>query len=98
MGFEEITEQMLDYAFKHENYRRFMDLCYFHLSNWYWSEKTEMVAESIEIYKDLSRRKRYIFVDIESYCLSCIIDEKMPEEKKVVDILTKYHNPEPLPF
>tara|TARA_R100000655_G_scaffold72819_2_gene111310 strand:+ start:458 stop:871 length:414 start_codon:yes stop_codon:yes gene_type:complete len=94
----ELQHQMMEYAFRHEDYRKFMDLCYTYLCNWYWAERAEMVEVDIEIYRTTSNQKRGIYCDIERHVMTCIIDKLQPSEKRIEQIARSAYRKTKRPF
>jgi len=94
----ELQEQLLEYAYTHENYSVFMNKCYEYLVSWYWVKRQEKLVMSIEEYKEVNQQKKEIFVMIERHVMSCIVDKLEPSEARVIQIARNAYSSHKWPF
>ena len=92
------AEQMIQYAYQHKNFRKYMQQAYMMVGNWYWMKYSEFIEVDIEVYKDASKEKNRIYTKIVNLCMSCVIDNAMPTEEQISNILENEYTPTPLPF
>ena len=76
--------------------QKYLDISYQYIVNHIWSEKSEMLPVSINIWVNEKSTNAYIYESLRAYCIMAIRCEYKPVEEVVINIYESYldtHNP-----